>query len=289
MNKILVPFDFSDVAYNAFEVARHLAYKTNASLKLLHIVELPMPPSASIMGEPIPASVTSQSMELAREMIEQGQEKLSKIAKDYPDINIQTEVVKEIDSLMNASIADNILAYNADLVVMGSHGAKGIKELIMGSNAEKIVRESPAPVLVVKNRHQEFKADNIVYATDFHNDNPTNIDQLKDFAEIFKAKINLLYVTTPLYFLPTQDIYDKMNAFVKEFQLKNYTFNIYNEYSEEKGILQFAYNNDMDLIAMPTHGRTGIAHLIHGSIAEDVVNHALKPILTLNSRSNKKS
>jgi nucleotide-binding universal stress UspA family protein len=62
--------------------------------------------------------------------------------------------------------------------------------------------------------------------------------------------------------------------------LSNYTLSIFNDLSEEEGIIHFAEAVNADLIAMATHGRTGFAHVLVGSIAEDVVNHARKPVLT---------
>ncbi len=58
-------------------------------------------------------------------------------------------------------------AHNADLIVMGSHGASGFQEMFIGSNTEKVVRNSDVPVLVVKREEPEFKADKFVFASDF--------------------------------------------------------------------------------------------------------------------------
>ena len=62
--------------------------------------------------------------------------------------------------------------------------------------------------------------------------------------------------------------------------LQNYTINIYNDKVEEDGIIYFAQDIEADLIALATHGRTGLLHLLSGSIAEDVVNHAKRPVWT---------
>jgi hypothetical protein len=73
-----------------------------------------------------------------------------------------------------------------------------------------------------------------------------------------------------------------MENYVKDFGLENYTCNIYNDPIEEDGIILFAEEVNAGMIVMATHGRTGFAHLLSGSIAEDVVNHAKRPVLTLN-------
>jgi nucleotide-binding universal stress UspA family protein len=69
--------------------------------------------------------------------------------------------------------------------------------------------------------------------------------------------------------------------FVKKYGFEGVKAEIYNSLSEESGIIEFAEDIDADLIAMATKGRTGFLHLITGSIAEDVVNHAKRPVWTL--------
>ena len=71
-----------------------------------------------------------------------------------------------------------------------------------------------------------------------------------------------------------------MENFVKGLGAENYTLNIYNDTSVEKGILGFAKDHDVQLIGMSTHGRKGIAHFFNGSISEDLVNHANMPVMT---------
>ena len=71
-----------------------------------------------------------------------------------------------------------------------------------------------------------------------------------------------------------------MRDFAKKLKLQNFTMSIFNDRSEEEGIIHFASTINADLIAMATHGRTGFAHVLVGSIAEDVVNHARRPVLT---------
>ena len=68
--------------------------------------------------------------------------------------------------------------------------------------------------------------------------------------------------------------------FIKGLGVENYTLNVYNDSSVEKGILGFARDNNAQLVGMSTHGRKGIAHFFNGSISEDLVNHANMPVIT---------
>ncbi|HQQ83865.1 MAG TPA: universal stress protein, partial [Cyclobacteriaceae bacterium] len=71
-----------------------------------------------------------------------------------------------------------------------------------------------------------------------------------------------------------------MAKFAKSLGLKNYTLNIFNDLSIEEGVIRFADQIDADMIGMATHGRSGFAHVIAGSVAEEVASHAKRPVLT---------
>jgi nucleotide-binding universal stress UspA family protein len=103
---------------------------------------------------------------------------------------------------------------------------------------------------------------------------------IQELQKLFKAKLHLLYVNTPGRFSRSLAIEQKMKEFVKHFQLKNVTLNIFNDIDEEEGIINFSSRLKNKIIAMSTHGRRGLNHLFSGSIAEDVVNHIECPIWT---------
>jgi hypothetical protein len=103
---------------------------------------------------------------------------------------------------------------------------------------------------------------------------------VKRTQQLYNSTIHLVRINTPGDFQRDKVVKEYMNKFAKSLQLKNFTINVYNDLNEEEGILYFADSIDADLIAMATHGRTGFAHVLAGSIAEDVVNKAKRPVLT---------
>jgi nucleotide-binding universal stress UspA family protein len=104
---------------------------------------------------------------------------------------------------------------------------------------------------------------------------------VKRAQQIYNSTIHLVRINTPSDFQQDHGVRESMQKFAKSLQLKNYTINIYNDFSTEEGIVRFADSIDADMIAMATHGRTGFAHVIAGSVAEEVVNQSKKrPVLT---------
>lgn len=272
MKKILVPTDFSEQADQALKVAADLAGKYDAEIHLLHMVELPMHQIIATSNySELPEAVFF--MKMAHKNFEESFE-----GKDYLEKLDIYEHIKFND--ISVGVAEMCEEKNIDLIIMGSHGSAGLKELFIGSNTEKVVRSSKTPVMVIKNKHDSFFVDNFVFASDFKNDNKETYKQAVELAKLFDATIHLLTVNTAGNFRTTLEAEKAMDAFLQGTDYDKYTLNIFNDYSIEEGILNFSRLIEADLIGISTHGRQGIAHLFNGSISEDLVNHANRPVVT---------
>ncbi|ALJ05970.1 universal stress protein UspA [Pseudalgibacter alginicilyticus] len=271
MKKLLVPTDFSPQAEKALKVAAQLARKHHCEIHLLHILELPMNKIDPLSSHnELPEAVFF--MKLAHQRFKE------LIAKDYlQDLTVFEHVeFHEIFKGIFQACKKNTI----DLIVMGSHGSNGLKEMLIGSNTEKVVRTSETPVLVIKNEHTIFKANNFVFASDFKDESKIPFEKALKFAEKFESKMFLLMVNTPNKFMTTADAQERMDNFTKNLDFKNYSLNIYNDETIEQGIMNFSQSIKADLIGVSTHGRQGISHFFNGSISEDLVNHAKRPVIT---------
>jgi len=272
MKRILVPTDFSEHAEDALKVAAQIAQKNDSEVIVLHMLELPQQMNDAILGgTSIPE--TMLFMKKANEMLDE----IS--SRPYLDGIPVTEIVK-IDKPIHG-ITQVSKDYDVDLIIMGSHGSSGVEELLIGSNTEKVVRNSEIPVLVIKKDISSFKINNIVFASDFSEETKKPFEKLLNFTKFFESKIHLVTICTPNSFKPTHVIEKAMNEFITEFNISNYTTHIYNDTNIEKGIINFANSINADIIGMCTHGRTGFAHFFNGSISEGLVNHAVRPVITL--------
>lgn len=273
MKKILVPTDFSKHAGYALETASQIARKTGSEIFLLHMLELPNQMSDAIdRGRTIPEVLFF--MEKAHEKFNEIKDK-----KSLKDLSI-TEAVqfqKTFEGIIEFSKKKGI-----DLIVMGSHGTNGFEEIFIGSNTEKVIRKSEIPVLVIKEKQNDFSIQNFVFASDFSKQTTEAFKKAIEFASIFDAHLNLLMINTPRDFKSTSEVKKIMNDFIKDFDLptKSCSLHQYNELNIEKGILQFSNDINADLIGMSTHGRQGLNHFFNGSISEDLVNHSKKPVIT---------
>lgn len=274
MKKILVPTDFSIQAEYAIEVAAQLAKKHNGEIYLLHMLEMPLNQIQEVGGGPGGAELPE-----AMAFMQIAHNKFEDILKAYYLKDIPVHETVNFHQTFEG-IKETCKEHDIDLIVMGSHGATGFKEMFIGSNTEKVVRTSDIPVLVIKNKHSSFAVNDFVFASDFNNDNKETYKQAIELARVFNSKIHLLLVNTANRFITTPKANDRILKFIEGFDYSNFDINIYNDETVEKGILNFSHSIDADLIGISTHGRQGIAHFFNGSISEDLVNHAKRPVIT---------
>ena len=279
MKKILVPVDFSKSSTTAADVAYDVAKRAGAAITMLHVIEEAGSDSYSVSGE---WSKSSRDMETSRftiELIKKARKQLEKLVNDpkYQDVRIDGEL-----RMGNAfhGMRTIITEHKVDLVVMGTRGQTNLEEMVIGSNTERVVRNMRCPVLSVHNKPNKIDFKNIVYATAMSKDEEVFSRIVKRTQQIYNSTVHLVRINTPGDFQRDKVVRDYMEKFAKKLQLKNYTINVYNDLTTEEGIIYFGESINADLICMATHGRTGFAHVMAGSVAEDVVGHSKRPVLT---------
>ena len=273
MKNILVPCDFSKPAVNALKFALDVANRSKGVIHLLNVIELPA------IHDPIIMPVVSLEKDFMKDLKENITGQFEKLLSKQKILaaTVKTDILFGSPATM---IQDYSRKKKIDMIIMGSQGARGLKEYFIGSNAEKIVRNSTIPVLVLKDYYKGAMR-NIVFANNLEATDETKlIEKLKELQTFFKARLHLVYINTPTNFKADNITMARLREFAKRYNLKNFTLNIFNYPFEEAGIIHFTKSVNGDLIAMGTHGRKGLAHFLNGSLAEDIVNHADRPIWT---------
>ncbi|WP_124978848.1 universal stress protein [Nonlabens xiamenensis] len=269
MKKIIVPTDFSVQAENALRVAADIARENGGEVFLLHQLDLPLH-LANNASSNLPEAVFF--MKLAKEKFD------NLMKSDFLEgvtIHGDVETGAAFSGIMNA-----VERNKADLIVMGSHGADGLKNLFIGSNAEKVVRNSEIPVLIVKDRKKRLDVNEFVFATDLDPDSTSALQEADAFAKKTQCNLHLLYVNTPSQFMSTRAAEKKVHDYLKNVRVEPKDYSIYNDFSVEEGVFNFTKDIKGDIIGMATHGRRGLSHFFNGSVSEDVVNHSSLPVIT---------
>ncbi len=271
MKTIIVPIDFSEQSEYALKAAASLSKKHDSEIIALHMLEL---------NEAILSSSEGFHPEQTVFLLKMAEKKISEfLNKPYLEgVKKITPIIKhfKVFSELN-SIAEK---HDADLIIMGSHGSDGLKEIFVGSNAEKVVRNSSIPVLVIKDEVEDFRVSSFVFACAFKEESIPAFKKAQEFADKLSATLHLVYINTPGdNFLSNQDAYANINAFLSQANAgKEVT--VYNDYSVERGVLNYSESINADIIGIPTHGRKGLSHFFMGSIGEDITNHSTIPVMT---------
>ncbi|MBC5772803.1 universal stress protein [Pontibacter sp. KCTC 32443] len=277
MRRILVPTDFSEQAQYAFEVAVNIARRTGAAIKLLHVIDMPRSIGFSATGD-VTYHDNMEQLYIVR-LLESTKSRMSLLLNKVNHSGVEVVQEVDVDSIVG-KIKRVVADDKVDLIVMGSKGSSGMDEFLIGSNTEKVVRTANCPVLTIKRHQPDFEIKEIVLASDFRREVGKAMDSFKFFQQLFDARVHLVYINTPGAFESSTNLRSKLAHAAEKYDLRNYTINVYNDTIEEDGILHFAEDINADMIMMATHGRTGLSHLLSGSIAEDLVNHTSRPVLT---------
>jgi len=270
MKKIVVPIDFSEQSEYALKVAASLAKKHEAEIIALHMLELNQ------------AMVTSSEgfhPEQTVFMIRLAEKRFNKfLNKAYLEGVTITPIVKHFKVF--SEVNDVAKKNNADMIIMGSHGTDGVKEIFIGSNAERVVRNAEIPVLVIKKEHLDFKVERFLFACGFKEESLPAFKKARDFAKLLNAELKMVYINTPGDdFLSTKDAYECISQFLGKAGA-GMQVEVFNDYNIERGILNYGESISADIIGIPTHGRKGLSHFFMGSIGEDIANHSDVPVVT---------
>jgi len=276
MKNILVLTDFSEVAYNASLFAIKIAKQIQAEIHFLHVIYTSEKRYHFNGRNKLDESHTEEAIEK------------SKVAMGLlMTMALNSGVMAKNFIVFNKAhfnIEDHVKNYKDDYVVIGSHGANGIKELLVGSNAQKIIRYSPCPTLVIKGKAENIQIREIAFASFFHEEDHKPFLKVLEFADTIGAQVNLLYVNTPFIYERKEIIVDRIHQFLM--QIPGYperdfkTYIEFGKYSDE-GMLDFIKENEIDLLAIPTSGRKRISRVLKSSFTERIVNHIEKPVLTI--------
>lgn len=270
INRILVPTDFSEPAENALHYAITLAQMTDASINLLHVYNVP------VVDPYMPSDTMEVLLKEVRESAEKSmKELLGKV--DFPKISGECVLGFVTDD--TAQYADD---KQMDMIVMGTTGASGVKEVLFGSNASGLMARAHIKVLAVPaNYDPNIKPKRICYASDFTGNEEIRCLVFADLAKAWNCDLDILHVVSdePVY---TQEPADRL--FAKLHQKINYDrmqFEEINSNDVTSAIETYVQTTGADILGMALHRRNLFERLFHKSKTKEIAHHAKIPLLSL--------
>jgi nucleotide-binding universal stress UspA family protein len=290
---IVVPIDFSETSIKALDYAVALAQEFGSRLCLVHVLDF-----SAVFNSAEPSYASWD-----REVKTAASNRLAALTE------------KKVDELIPAtsqvilgrafkSICEAAREQKADLIVIGTHGFTGLKRMLLGSTAERVVRHAPCSVLTVHGQHARNtkstrKPKKILVPTDFSKPAEEALGSAVEIARQFQMRLQLLYVVPIHYATGEYDAVDFAMLAVeqKKFGQKQLA-KISGSLAAKKipvttairhgrpatEIVEAAEEMDADLIAISTHGLTGWRRAVLGSTTEEVVRHATCPVLVVREK-----
>ncbi len=297
IERILVPMDFSPASMEALDYAVSMAKQFHAAIHLVHVYP---PDEASAPG-------AGHLLFRSAEAIERLNEELTGIhSKHAPTSRPQNCHIR--GGRPYQEIVQLARQIDADLIVLSTRGHSGLKHLLLGSTAERVVRNAPCPVLVARKRKERSKARrepfavrSVLVPTDFSQCSLAGTEYAAFLARKLDATLRLfhaMYPYTNYVFVDRAGI--RLSGLAEAVEetarqemdaLKQMKFlrglRVETEIVPGPAVDEIcaaASQSDIDLIVTSTHGHTGLKHALIGSVAEHVVRYAERPVLVVPSR-----
>jgi nucleotide-binding universal stress UspA family protein len=292
IQKILCPVDFSMGSQHALAAAVRLASERDAELVVFHSWYLP----PTVFAGELPFAP-----DLVQQLSDDAQRGLADVVADAVKLGARRVSSKlghgaPWQQIVDAAVADPAF----DLIVIGSHGRTGLTHVLLGSVAEAVVRHAPCPVLTVRGDGGTRPFSHVLCPVDFSPWSRAAVDLAGELAQPGGAGITLLHVlelpvsagelrpleryrdldrrATELLERWAKELTAKLGLPVRQ-QLRS-------GYAGAQVLSAVRADPSIDLVVMGSRGRTGIARLVLGSVAEKIVRHAHCPVLVAHRRAD---
>lgn len=293
INNILLARDFSSISDRALHYALYLAEQSGATLHLLYAEVLHEDPFAAVEGKS--GSPEARIRERLR-LDPDG----NPLTDSVEGLKLETAVVRDIAA--GPAILNYAADHDADIIVLGTHGRRGVRRLLLGSVAEEVVRQADCPVLTVRGAEEEaesaIEVHSILVPVDFSKYSREALRYAREIGALYDARLDLLHVIEeqlhPAFYVGgVESIYDLKPNLDEEARSELQKFFEETEGPEVEAtyivkpgraprrIVKQAQEAENDLVVMSTHGLTGLDHFLMGSVAEKVVRRVPVPVFTV--------
>ena len=279
LNHVLVPHDFGDTSKTAMDYAIAFARMFNAVLDVLHVRDR----ADTVIPAQFPRELYDELQTTVRERLL----RITALDETKPTLDFHLR-----SGTAHAEILRFAREQRTDLIVMGTHGRRGVIHAVMGSVAETVVRSAPCPVLTVRKKPpREYVTPNILVPTDFGVASDTALSYGRTLAHTFGGRLHLLHVMENYFMRPIvadphaleaaarRQLGERLTPSDRDSLGATATLEVSDH--PASAIVEYANTSHIDFIVMGTHGRQSMERLLTGSVAEHVVRTASCPVLTV--------
>ncbi len=244
MKTLLYATDYSQNSASALKLAHLLTKKFDAVLVIMHVLDMPIS---------LASTVSVSHMKKTKKLLLEHQSKLKEFCTEQlGDTWKNTHINFEVGQ--NSSVVDGILEkatdIAADLIVVGSKGASPLKEFLLGSTAQGLIKKAPTMILSVPHPIRLENLRTMIYATDFEQADIFAINRLVKIATKFQSNIKIVHITTQKEYAGDQQMEWFKEILGQKVQYKDMEFNLMFSDNILEELYRYLEKEDADLVAM---------------------------------------
>lgn len=268
---VVIPTDFSVQAEYAYIMVKKLEEKIPLKVQFLHIMQVPDTVTMDKNGNiSTCGEIDVKYVETQRDI---ALRKLNNLKTLYGnDIEVHLRLGKVTDGILQ-------FAHDAgvDLIVMGTKGAFGWKEVFSGSETQIVARKSKIPVLSLMCDRSDLQIQNILLVHDFRKPQKLDLQLMQKLVKAFGCTLHMLQITSGNPETEKAEFEQNTAVFARLNGIDKYIPHLLKDTDVEHGVVHFNQIQNMDMICIGTHGKGG---LLHASATEKLINHLFKPIIS---------
>jgi nucleotide-binding universal stress UspA family protein len=269
--KIVIPTDFSPQAEFALILARKLAQNLPVHLDLLHVIPCRTEARVSADG----------SVEVEEDSVQgylQAQYQAALKGFEMYDTTAFAGVETHVEfAPLSEAITHLAADLNADLIIMGTKGAFGLKQIVSGSATQHVVRQSEIPVLSLMCDRSDLEIKDVLLVHNVLDKEAKLPPAILALVKAYGATLHILQHEGSEELASTEAGFQH---FIEREGLEKVKTHIYQDKINERAIVSFNQMKNMDLIVVGTENRKGLSQILRPSLAEKLVQHLYKPVIT---------
>lgn len=277
MKNILLPTDFSKNSWNAIKYGLEFYKNLPCNFYILHVTLMP-----TYIGGEIPIYPTTNILEAT--VLKQAKIELQKLIKKIKKIDANPEhhfyTISKYDFFIDA-VKTQIEEKKIDLIIMGTKGATGFNEVVVGTNTGDLITKIKCPVLIIPENSTFIEPKEIAFPTDFHNFyQPVILNNISEFAEIYNSSVRILHIAKKNEILTGNQLENKHylhNYFTEE----KHSFHKITNNKIEDGVECFVESRHIDVIIMIAKNLTFFQRILFKPTVEEISYHTKVPFLVL--------
>jgi nucleotide-binding universal stress UspA family protein len=282
MKRILIPTDFSENSWNAIKYAMAFFKNTECDFYFLHVTlissygasEFPLFPSTDV----IDTTLLKQGKTALKSLVK-------KLEKHYSEPGYNFYLINTYNYFIDA-IREQIKEKDIDLIVMGTKGASGLSEIIVGSNTGDLITQVRCPVLIIPEKAVFEIPEEIAFPTDYNIFHPSAIlNYIDQFVKTYNSAIRILHVAKKDEELTEFQLENK--ALLHDFFInKKHSFHRITNKKIEAGVQCFVESRNINLIVMVAKNVNLFQRILFRPTVEEISYHIEIPFLVLHEHKS---